>query len=88
MKATIKRTATTACGILAVAGAFAAVCVMDGSAHEMAIRCAGAVAFGAMAVLAAYGIVKGAWWHIGTLAICLTVVKASIADIKKEEGKA
>ena len=46
------------------------------------------VAFGAMAVLAAYGIVKGAWWHIGTLAICLTVVKASIADIKKEEGKA
>lgn len=46
------------------------------------------VAFGAMAVIAAYGIVKGAWWHIGTLAICLTVVKASMADIKKEEGKA
>ena len=35
----------TICGVLAVVGAFAAVCVMDGSAHEMAIRCAGAVAF-------------------------------------------
>ena len=45
MKATLKRIGTTASGILAVAGAFAAVCVMDGSAHEMAIRCAGAITF-------------------------------------------
>lgn len=46
------------------------------------------VTFGALAALAAYGIIKGAWWHIGTLAICLTIVKASISDIKKEEEKA
>lgn len=51
MKATIKRTATTACGILAVAGAFTAVCVMDGSAHEMSIRCAGAVAFAVFGIV-------------------------------------
>lgn len=51
MKATLKRTATTACGILAVAGAFAAVCVMDGSAHEMAIRCAGAITFAVFSLI-------------------------------------
>lgn len=43
------------------------------------------VGFGAMAALAAYGIITGAWWHIGTLAICLSIVKASINDIKEEE---
>lgn len=43
------------------------------------------VSFGAMAALAAYGVIQGAWWHLVTLAICLTVVKASVADIRKEE---
>lgn len=43
------------------------------------------VGFGAMAVLAVYGIITGAWWHIVTLAICLAIVKASIDDIKDEE---
>jgi len=43
------------------------------------------VGFGAMAALAAYGIITGAWWHIVTLAICLSIVKASINDIKEEE---
>ena len=43
------------------------------------------VGFGAMSALAAYGIITGAWWHIGTLAICLAIVKASINDIKEEE---
>lgn len=43
------------------------------------------VGFGAMAALAAYGIITGAWWHIVTLAICLSIVKASINDIKEED---
>ena len=41
----------TACGVLAIVGAFAAVCVMDGSNHEMAIRCAGAITFAVFALL-------------------------------------
>lgn len=45
------------------------------------------VGFGAMAALAAYGIITGAWWHIGTLAISLAIVKASTNDIKEEEGE-
>lgn len=45
------------------------------------------VGFGAMALLAVYGIIQGAWWHIVTLAICLAIVKASIDDIKDEEGE-
>lgn len=45
------------------------------------------VGFGAMAALAAYGIATGAWWHIVTIAICIAIVKASINDIKEEEGK-
>lgn len=46
------------------------------------------VGFGAMAALCLYGIVAhGGWWHIVTLAICLAIVKASINDIKEEEGK-
>lgn len=46
------------------------------------------VGFGAMAALCLYGIVAhGAWWHIVTLAICIAIVKASIIDIKEEEGK-
>lgn len=44
------------------------------------------VIFGAMSAITAVGIIKGAWWHIGTLAICLTIVTASISDIKKEEA--
>lgn len=43
------------------------------------------VGFGAMAGLAVYGIIHGAWWHIVTLAICIAMVKASIDDIKDEE---
>lgn len=45
------------------------------------------VCFGAMAALCLYGVITGAWWHIVTLAICLSIVKASINDIKEEEGK-
>ena len=46
------------------------------------------VGFGALAAVAAYGIVaNGAWWHIGTLAICAAIVKASLADIKQEEAE-
>ena len=45
------------------------------------------VGFGALAAVAAYGIVaNGAWWHIGTVAICAAIVKASLADIKQEEA--
>ena len=44
------------------------------------------VGFGALAAVAAYGIVaNGAWWHIGTVAVCAAIVKASLADIKEEE---
>lgn len=46
------------------------------------------VGFGAMAAVAAYGIVaNGAWWHIGTVAVCAAIVKASLADIKQEEAE-
>ena len=46
------------------------------------------VGFGALAAVAAYGIVaNGAWWHIGTLAICAAIIKASLDDIKKEEAE-
>ena len=45
------------------------------------------VGFGALAAVAAYGIVaNGAWWHIGTVAVCAAIVKASLADIKQEEA--
>ena len=46
------------------------------------------IGFGALAALAVYGILaNGAWWHIGTLAICAAIVKASLADIKQEEAE-
>lgn len=45
MKTTTKNIIAKACGALAVAGVFAAVCVVDGSSHEMAVRCCGALAF-------------------------------------------
>ncbi len=45
------------------------------------------VGFGTMAALCLYGVITGAWWHIVTLAICITIVKASINDIKEEEGE-
>lgn len=46
------------------------------------------VGFGALAAVAAYGIVaNGAWWHIGTVAICAAIIKASLADIKQEEAE-
>jgi hypothetical protein len=45
------------------------------------------VGSGALAAVAAYGILaNGAWWHIGTVAICAAIIKASLADIKKEEA--
>jgi hypothetical protein len=46
------------------------------------------VGSGALAAVAAYGILaNGAWWHIGTVAICAAIIKASLADIKKEEAE-
>lgn len=46
------------------------------------------VGFGALAVVAAFGVIaNGAWWHIGTVAICAAIVKASLADIKEEEAE-
>lgn len=46
------------------------------------------VVFGALAAVAVYGILaNGAWWHIGTLAICAAIIKASLADIKQEEAE-
>ena len=46
------------------------------------------VGFGALAVVAAFGVIaNGAWWHIGTVAICSAIVKASLADIKQEEAE-
>ena len=45
-----------------------------------------ACAFGSLALLAAYGVIfKGAWWHIGTVLICIAVAKASLADARKEK---
>lgn len=44
------------------------------------------VGFGALAVVAAFGVIaNGAWWHIGTVAVCAAIVKGSLADIKEEE---
>ena len=51
MTTKIKNTIGTMCGALACVSAFAAVCVMDGSAHEMAVRCGGAIAFAIFALL-------------------------------------
>ena len=50
MKATLKNTLGTICGALACVSVFAAVCVVDGSAHEMAVRCGGAIAFAIFAI--------------------------------------
>lgn len=45
------------------------------------------VGFGAIAALSLYGIIaEGAWWHVVTLAISAAIVKASVIDIKEEEG--
>lgn len=51
MKATIKNTLGTICGALACVAVFAAVCVMDGSAHEMAVRLVGVAGFIAFTAL-------------------------------------
>lgn len=55
MKVTLRNTLGTICGGIAVVSAFAAVSVMDGSEHEMAVRMGGTIAFalfaGAWAVL-------------------------------------
>lgn len=46
------------------------------------------VGFGALAAVVVYGILaNGAWWHIGTVAVCAAIVKASLADIKAEEDE-
>lgn len=46
------------------------------------------VGFGALAAVAVYGIIaNGAWWHIGTVAVCAAIIKASLADIKQEEAE-
>ena len=45
MTRSIKSTIGTMCGALACVSAFAAVCVMDGSAHEMAVRLFGVSGF-------------------------------------------
>lgn len=45
MKATIKNTLGTICGAIACVSVFAAVCVTDGSAHEMAVRLVGVAGF-------------------------------------------
>lgn len=51
MKATLKSTIGTMCGALACVSVFAAVSVVDGSAHEMAVRCGGAIGFAVFALL-------------------------------------
>ena len=51
MTTKIKNTIGTICGALACVSVFAAVCVMDGSNNEMAIRCAGALGFAIFALL-------------------------------------
>ena len=44
--------------------------------------------FVALAISCAYGIViKGAWWHVGTLAIAAGIAKALFVDAKKEEAE-
>ena len=50
MKATIKNTIGTILGALACVSVFAAVSVTDGSAHEMAVRLGGAIAFAIFAL--------------------------------------
>ena len=42
-----------------------------------------AVLFFALFVLALIGIFRGAWWHIGTAAICLIIFKAFRKEIKQ-----
>ena len=57
MKMTIKSALGSICGALAIASMFAAVCVTDGSAHEMAIRVGGAIGFTIFSVL--WSVLKG-----------------------------
>ena len=45
MTTKIKNTIGTICGALACVSVFAAVCVVDGSAHEMAVRLIGTAGF-------------------------------------------
>lgn len=49
---------------------------------QIKIDCVFAVLFFALFVAALVGIFGGAWWHIGTAAICYAVVKALRKDIK------
>lgn len=42
---TIKKIASKAFAIIAILGVFVAVCTMDGSAHEVALRLGGTAAF-------------------------------------------
>lgn len=45
MTTKIKNTLGTICGAIACVSVFAAVCVVDGSAHEMAVRLVGVAGF-------------------------------------------
>ena len=45
MTTKIKNTLGTICGAIACVSVFAAVCVVDGSAHEMAVRLFGVAGF-------------------------------------------
>lgn len=44
-----------------------------------------AALFAALGLTAAYGVIaKGAWWHIGTVAISSVVTIALVRDARKE----
>ena len=46
-----------------------------------------AVLFFALFVAAQVGIFRGAWWHIGTAAICLTMLVFIFKNIKQCRAK-
>lgn len=51
MTTKLRNTLGTICGSLACVSVFAAVCVVDGSAHEMAVRLVGVAGFIAFTAL-------------------------------------
>lgn len=51
MTTKLRQSLATFCGFSAAVSAFVAVSVADGSAHETAVRCGGAVAFVTFALL-------------------------------------
>lgn len=40
--------------------------------------------FGVLGVAALVGVCLGAWWHVGTLVMCVVMVWMLVAEIKKE----